>query len=116
MEKQYYITREQYLSLKAAWKKLADSGSITPQDIFTYNILRNMNPTKGFSPATGGHIRGNDAWYSYNNAKAIAYQSTPRLQDNQEYRDRKLKRFSERFGIECPEDLHQKIGEIKNER
>ena len=115
MEKQYYITREQYLSLKAAWNKLATEKAITPQDIFTYNILRSRLPTRGFSPASGGHIRCNDPWYAFNTSKSISHASAVGGESSPEYTERKAKRFSERFGMQCPEDLRQKILEVPNE-
>lgn len=94
MEKQYYISKEQFAELITAWKKNEQHSA--SQHII-YNILRSKPADLGFSPR-GKNIQGNNPWYSFNesvtNARWICRDATY---------------FKSIFGIDVPSDLEEKL-------
>lgn len=120
MEKQYYISKEQFIALKEAWKKIANP---TASDMIIYNILRSKAADNGFSPKTK-NIQGIDEWRGYNDARYSAdrFISMRRVYGKlpgatySGYMDAPGKaeeEFKARFGIEMPKDLKNKIQEAK---
>lgn len=97
MEKTYYISKEQFITLTEAWKQ-KEYHSATEHII--YNVLRSKPSDLGFTKKTK-NIQGNDPWYGYNTALW--------------YVGRFLKHvnFKEKFGIDMPEDLASKLGGSK---
>ena len=122
MEKTYFITREDYLKLKAAWKKLADAKNIKPADIIIYNMLRGKAPVNGFTATAPGskHERANDPWYAFEEAKKAALSKLPNGHSvkltmkwypakAEDYLAKVKAAFIERYGIEAPEELNEKL-------
>lgn len=56
---EYILTKEQFDQFQLNWKKLANKKEITSQDILIYNILRDKNADRGFTPKKT-NIQGND--------------------------------------------------------
>lgn len=113
MEKQYYISNEQYQTLLAAWKKLSADKKITSTDILIYNILRSKSPSRGFSKKNS-NIQGNDPWFSF----ALAKWNASLLYNggySEETKEKRKQAFFERFGIERPSDFPGKIQESNHE-
>lgn len=114
--KEYYITREQYLALKAAW---AAKPTHMHWEILLYNILRSKPIDHGFSEKKKA-IQCGDSWFGFNNALSYARHyaiktkcpweagssSAERWQKRME--ENKLKLLSI-FGIEMPEDIATKL-------
>ena len=65
------LTKEQYISIKSAWKILANNKAITPSDVVLHNILRNKPLDTGFIPKKS-NIQGNDPLFAFNTAKWYA--------------------------------------------
>jgi len=115
MEKQYYITKEQYESLKAAW---ATHSMHDAKMHIIYNILRSKPAKHGFTEKTK-HIQGNDPWYGFNVAKKDALWSistknpfSPTSATGIRYAEQLVERkaaFKKYFGIDMPEDLNEQI-------
>lgn len=125
MEKTYFLNREQYLKLKAAWKELSDKKMITSADIIIYNVLRGKPIGNGFSKTTNPlHRQRNDEWDGFNQAKEKALSKFPecstatywlnkaRKQSDEskayyENQNEKLRiNFEKRFGISIPYEPH----------
>lgn len=68
MEKTYFISREDFINLKAAWKRIP---AHTAADMVIYNVLRSKSAASGFVPKTK-NIQGNDAWWAFISAKSAA--------------------------------------------
>lgn len=121
MEKTYFLNREQYLNLKAAWKNLSDSKQITPGDVVIYNVLRGKPIANGFSKTTNpNHIQRNNEWNGFVQAKEAALNNLPECssstywlrtarkitEDTKAHYERaneKLRiNFERKFGIEIP--------------
>ena len=121
MEKEFYITKEQFIALKEAWKKKSTHSAA---EIIIYNILRSKPADNGFCPKTK-NIQGNDEWYGFNQAlfgaksKCSAYRIYVRDQPNPKAgrwvddMETTLKQFKETFGIDMPEGIATKISESK---
>ena len=68
MEKEFYITKEQFVALKEAWKSKA---SHSASEMIIYNLLRSKPIDNGFCPKTK-NIQGGNEWYAFNNATRTA--------------------------------------------
>lgn len=121
MEKQYYITKEQFTALTAAWRAKA-SHSATEHII--YNILRSKDAKLGFVERAK-NIQGNDSWYAYKEALKAAkslcstknpwaqYKDTPhsRSYESGEARIKaNQQKFKDTFGIDMPADFEEQLG------
>lgn len=121
MEKTHYISREDYINVKAAWK-LRHSGE-SAVGMVIYNVLRSKPAASGFVPKTK-NVQGNDEWYAFNQAMFLAERfcspdhvmvEDPSAPPNRitgkpgkkwvYVIEPALKRFKERFGIDRPEGL-----------
>jgi hypothetical protein len=122
MEKTYLLTRDDYLNLKAAWKKLADAKDIKSSDIIIYNVLRGKAPANGFSATAQGskHERANDPWFAFEQAKKNALSRMPNGHSvkltmkwypgkAEEYHAKVTAAFVTRYGIEAPEELNGQL-------
>jgi|JI10StandDraft_1071094.scaffolds.fasta_scaffold55820_4 hypothetical protein len=69
MEKEYFISKEEFLSAKAKW---ASSDYHTASNHIIYNALRSKPLDHGFHQKTK-NIQGNDAWYAFKEAKRGAW-------------------------------------------
>ena len=112
MEKQYYISREQFITLKEEWKKIIHP---TAADMIIYNILRNKPADNGFVPKTK-NIQGNNAWGGFDQALSNArYFCSERRKFDYAKRvwiidDETAKQsFIARFGIERPAGMIEKL-------
>lgn len=88
--KEYYISREQYLTVKATWKETTHGADTH----IIYNVLRSKPIDLGFTERKKG-IQNNDPWFSFKEALRTArwiVSSKPEL-------------FKAVFGIEVPKDL-----------
>lgn len=114
--KEYYISREQYLSLKAAWSA---KSSHEAWEMVIYNILRSKPIDHGFSERKN-HIQGDNPWYAFNVALGTTQNYCPTTKcpwkegspsaarweiGHKNYLDH-AKRV---FGIDMPEDLMAKM-------
>jgi len=98
MEKQYYISKEQFETAKATWKSNQKTHSAWEHII--YNILRSKKPSTGFCEKTKA-IQGNNLWHAYDNAfREAKWHCSPRGN---------VTLFKERFGIEMPQDLSDRL-------
>ena len=98
MEKQYYISKEQFETAKATWKSNQKTHSAWEHII--YNILRSKDMRNGFCAKTK-NIQANDSWFRYNDALRTArWYCNPK---------RNLDIFKKRFGIEMPQDLSDRL-------
>lgn len=128
MEKEFYITKEEFVALKEAWKAKADHSA---PEIIIYNILRSKPVDNGFVPKTK-NIQGRNEWYAFNEALyyAKSYCAPARLsvEDPQGLISRLTgkrankwisdieptkKKFKDRFGIDMPEDIIAALGGAK---
>lgn len=120
MEKQFYISKEQYAALIAAWKSRKAHSSM---EHIIYNLLRSKPAKLGFVERKN-NIQGNNSWYAYNealkSAKILCSTKNPwaqckdtphsrsyesgeaRIKENQ-------KRFKETFGIDMPADFMDQL-------
>lgn len=112
MQKEYFLSHEQYTNHMQAWKKIAASSDIRPADVVIHNILRSLPATRGFC-AKRKNIQGNNAWYSFEEAKSAARFMCWSL--NEPRRIERLAKFTVRYGIECPEGFEKLIMEQKHE-
>jgi len=116
MEKQYYISKEQFLALKAKWK---ESAYHSASDMIIYNILRSKPADNGFAPKTK-NIQGINEWYAFNEALWNAnYQMKPCHKRDPITRMPTIvegqmeKEFKARYGIEPPADFADKLKDLK---
>ena len=128
MENQYYISKEQYLAIKAAWKI---KSSHTASEMVIYNILRSKPVDNGFCEKTK-NIQGCDEWHGFNSALYTANKFcspdhilvedptvpvnriTGRLGKKWVFdNEPTLKRFIEKYGIDMPECISNKISESR---
>jgi len=70
-----FLTKEQYLATKAAWK---NSYSHSAKDIIIYNLLRSFPLDRGFTPFNDTSLNRissnyNDKWNGFNTAVSLAY-------------------------------------------
>ena len=115
MEKNYRITHEQYVAVKAAWNSHSYNSAA---DHIIYNVLRSKPSDFGFTE-NKRNVQGNDPWYGYNQAYTRAVASilpfrpsmteshNARLRDQAEQR---AKGFKHRWGIDLPEGIDSWIG------
>ena len=117
MEKQYYISKEQFIALTAAWK--AHYGHSAAEHII-YNILRSKDAKLGFVDRKR-NIQGDSPWYAYKLALDGAMRMVSLANPWEKYKDHpqyhksyegglkqieeRQKRFKERFGIDIPADI-----------
>lgn len=99
MQKQFYISKEQYNIVKSTWKTSHHSA---PYHII-YNILRSKKPTNGFNAKTK-NIQGNDPWFGYHSALRVAKNYCHPIYNLS---------FKHIFGIDIPENIKEKLEEIK---
>lgn len=128
MEKQYYISKEQYETIKKSW---AEHKHSAPWHII-YNILRSKDAALGFTERTK-HIQCNDAWWGFNSSLDDARRFTSSKNPWEQYKDpshphhrmyasaeSRIKEnqahFKVGFGIDMPEDLHQKLCEVERKK
>lgn len=114
MEKEYYISKEQFITLKNKWK---EHNHHTAADIIIYNVLRSKPADNGFVARTK-NIQSNDEWYAFHEAlrDAIGDCSPGRKWDGGKYvidTERYLERFKEHFGIAMPAGITDKLKEAK---
>ena len=118
MEKQFNITKEQYLTMLATWraKKAHDAA-----DQILYNILRTKPADRGFV-AKGKNIQGNDPWFTYHNALYYAQKRVSLINPythnlkfpqtwarNEEDIKNRKEHFLRTFGFELPADIAAKL-------
>jgi hypothetical protein len=99
MEKTFYISKEQFNAVTAAWKNSKDH---TAAEHIVYNVLRNKPVDNGFTEKHK-NIQGCDSWYGFNQALSNARWMC-KLQN-----DSKKQHFKQRFGIDMPEDIVSKF-------
>ena len=68
MEKTYFISREDFIKLKAAWKIIP---APTAADMVIYNVLRSFPGVRGFVPKT--KVEKSQEWRAFIDAKYTAY-------------------------------------------
>lgn len=107
----FLISSEDYLLVKAAWKKIADANAITPQKVIIYNALRGLALDKGFT-ATINPRRikaGYDGWYAFKdslNQVKQHYGYFYKAVSKDPVRKEKFERdFLDTWGIQLPTDL-----------
>lgn len=119
MEKSYYITKEEFTTVKATWKAETCHSA---RDHIIYNILRSKPADYGFE-VKKSNIQGNDPWFAYNQALRDAKgfvnsknpypeTSTSHLRWNENDAGRKSA-FKVLFGIDRPEDILSMLGDYK---
>lgn len=96
MEKEYYITKEEFITLKAKW---ASKSAHESWHHIIYNVLRSKDIKTGFAEKTK-NIQGNNSWFAYDrakwDAKMFTRKSTPET-------------FKCVFGIDKPETLEARL-------
>ena len=123
--KNYFLNKEDYLTLKAHWAQHHwQSGA---KEMIIYNILRSKPARNGFTTRKK-NIQGNDPWFGFREALKQAFYYTYEanspwvfwgarfVDDREEHRkemeQRIRERFKERFGIELsPPDLYDALRE-----
>ena len=111
MEKQFNITKEQYLTMLATWRatKAHDAA-----DQILYNILRTKPADRGFTEKTK-NIQGNDPWFAYHNALYLASKRIslanpyPMRESSQAAIESRKAAFKQTFGIDIPEGIADKF-------
>ncbi len=118
MEKQYFISKEQFVALLAAWKA---STHHTAAEHIIYNILRSKDARLGFIERKS-NIQGDNPWYAYKLAREDAMRLCSLANPWEKYSDpaspyhksylggqkqveERQKRFKDRFGIDVPEGI-----------
>jgi len=98
MEKQYFISKEQFETAKATWKSNQKTHSAWHHII--YNILRSKDIRNGFCEKTK-NIQGNDSWFGFNDSLRTArwYCDPKRNPDL----------FKKHFGIDIPDGLIDRL-------
>lgn len=103
MEKTYYLTKEDYLTVIATWKMVIGH---TVQDHILYNILRCKPADYGFSEKKN-NIQGDDPWYAFNTTHGdLNYKLKHRPEIFGNY-------FKTRFGIDVPVGLADKLNGLR---
>lgn len=123
MEKQYYISKEQFIALTAAWKA---SAAHSAAEHIIYNILRSKDAKLGFVERKR-NIQGDSPWYAFKCALSHAQRMCSTANPWEKYKDtphnssyvRGLKQIIERkerfkavFGIDLPEDIMDRLKEV----
>jgi len=112
MEKTYYISKEDFITLKAAWKVIPTPSAA---DMVIYNILRSKPGVNGFVPRAKRDQYDNE-WIAFDHAKFFAhrfvcFKSKTRMWDvvNHYWTEFSVKGhndiFKTRYGIDLPEGL-----------
>ena len=113
MENQYYISKEQFLTLKAKWK---ESNHHSAADMIIYNILRSKPADNGFAPKTK-NIQGNNEWYAFNGAlwtaSRVKMMRDPITRSFGTDIESTNAEFKKKFGIDRPADLSEKFQGLK---
>jgi hypothetical protein len=115
MENQFYITKDQYLTMLSTWRAKKEHDAA---DQILYNILRTKPADRGFT-AKGKSIQGNDPWYAYNNALSIAksrtslYNPYPLNQAMPAKIEARKAAFKQTFGFDIPADIAAKLDGAK---
>ena len=119
MEKNYIITKEQYLAVKAAWKKEPNLF----RNIILYNILRSFPPKRGYTAITNPVklANGMKEWDGFNTAKFWLERSfvEPKVSkwhtpDQFAERTKEYQNLLKPYGLEYDPELYAKIREILN--
>jgi hypothetical protein len=121
MEQQYYISKEQFTALTAAWRSRKDH---TAAEHIIYNVLRGKPAKQGFKQREK-HVQGNDPWYAFSCALSEAcrmfdYRNMwDQHRDNDKYAeswsrmDAKIKQKrldnTQLFGFELPGDIVEQL-------
>lgn len=109
-QKQYLISKEEYLTAKQKWAKHKHH---TAKWHILYNILRSKPADYGFKKKTRA-IQGNDPWFAYNTARGfilVDFHNPWKDEQSAYAAAHKLKieknkvRFKEVFGIEFVEGI-----------
>ena len=98
VQNEFYITKEQFLVMKATW---AAKETHEAWHHIIYNVLRSKPIDLGFT-IKKHHIQGDDEWYGFNDA----------LRNASLYAKRYPNLIKENFGIDAPEDLLNKLVRI----
>ena len=124
--KNYFLSKEDYLTLKAHWAQHHwQSGA---KEMIIYNVLRSKPIRNGFT-ARKKNIQGNDPWFGFREALKESYRyaytkdspwlfwgsrfSADKEAHREEMENKIRERFKERFGIEVsPPDLYAKLQEL----
>jgi hypothetical protein len=120
--KEYYISREQYLTLKAKW---AENNNHPAWQHIIYNILRNKPIDSGFTEKKKA-IQCNDPWWGFNSALSEARHYCPGEicpYDKDKFpsgyerwtkRSEEYQKLAEKiFGITIPGDIRTKMDGYK---
>jgi len=121
MEKQYYITKEQFTAMLAAWRSKTEH---TAGQHIIYNILRSKPAKLGFAEKQK-NIQGNDPWFAFKQALIEAkqicnkshpwekYRGNPNYASTVAHADAALaerkQRAMEIFGFDLPDDIHERL-------
>lgn len=105
MEKTYYLTKEQFFAMTAAWKS---KNSHTAAEHLMYNILRSKPADHGFTEKYKDILPSGDPlkWKAFNEALANAKWSIKTRQFGDYKPDVYFKSV---FGIDIPADLNDKL-------
>ena len=98
MEKEYFISKEEFLAIKETWAKRPNNHATADEHII-YNALRSLPLERGFAEKKK-NIQGNDPWYAFKNAKMIAHWRTKRALPGE---------FKKAYGIDIPDGLLDKL-------
>ena len=120
MEKQYYISKEQYQAVKAAWK----IGRRIAWDHVIYNVLRDKPISTGFCE-NKSNPQGNDTWFALkqaiSSARMVCNTKNPweankdkvgygnSYQNAEDRIAKNKKEFKDSFGIDMPEDIMDRL-------
>jgi|GEM_PF-3949269 len=102
-QKQFLISKEDYLTIKATWKKQPRES----WEHIVYNILRSKDLKNGFTEKTK-NIQGNNSWYAYNEAKRYAIRVCSTYKDG-DWMKRYEINFKNHFGIDKPEGFFKDL-------
>lgn len=113
MEKNYYLTQDQFNTLKTTWK----AKTRVAYEHIMYNVLRDKPADSGFCVKTK-NIQGNDPWFGFNSAlrwaKRLCRTDLPSWQKRSEEDVKKW--FKDRFGFDMPSTFMTKIMNISERK
>lgn len=98
MEKEYFISKEEFLAVKETWAKRPNNIAFADEHII-YNALRSLPLDRGFTEKKK-NIQGNTPWYAFIKAKMVAYWRTKRALPGE---------FKKQYGIDIPDGLLDKL-------
>jgi hypothetical protein len=113
----YIINKDQYNTLKAAWKKEATHSSV---DMIAYNILRGFDAKRGFTPIRSVKklTNGMKEWQAFNDALSTFKRYLEGAITPSRWNPESQKQYQkqlEKYGLEYSEAFFGKILEaIKN--